>query len=184
VPAGAAFEYKLWREATTIFMASGIGGCGPSGLAVTLKRHGLDPEIHVSHAGPYFVDEVRSREKRRVMRVAQGEFRREAEALKIPISLKALGEQGLCGALDSGACAIVLVTGYHLSRGRVPHWVFVYGHAENCILLHDPEAERDEAGRPKPSEGWAVPTPLFARMSRTGADDLRATIVIRKGRHQ
>jgi ribosomal protein S18 acetylase RimI-like enzyme len=184
VPAGAAFEYRLWREATTIFMASGIGGCGPFGLGVTLKRRGLAPEIHVSRPGPYFVDEVRSNEKRRVMRVAQGELRREAETLKIPVSLKALGERELCEALDSGACAIVLVTGYHLSRGRVPHWVFVYGHAERCILLHDPEAERDEAGRPKPSAGWAVPTALFARMSRTGADDLRATIVIRKGQQQ
>jgi hypothetical protein len=153
-------------------------------LAVTLKRHGLHPEIHVSNPGPYFLDDVRSQEKRRVMRVAQGEFRREAESLKIPIVPKALGERGLSDALDSGACAIVLVTGYHLSRGRVPHWVFVYGHAERRILLHDPEAERDEAGRPKPSEGWALPSALFARMSRTGADDLRAAIVIRKGQQQ
>lgn len=180
--AGVAFEYKLWREATTIFMASGIGGCGPFGLAVTLKRHGLQPEIHVSKPGPYFLDEVRSAEKRRVMRVAQGEFRREAERLGVPISFSALSEQDLCDALDAGACAIVLVTGYHLSRGRVPHWVFVYGHAERCILLHDPEAQRDEAGGPKPSEGWAVPAALFARMSRAGAADLRAAIVIRKGR--
>jgi hypothetical protein len=47
-------------------------------------------------------------------------------------------------------------------------------------LLHDPEAERDEEGRPKPSGGWAVPAALFSRMSRTGPDDLRAAIVIRK----
>ncbi|HET9904497.1 MAG TPA: peptidase C39 family protein [Xanthobacteraceae bacterium] len=184
IEAGPALEYKLWREATTIFMASGLGGCGPFGLAVTLKRRGLDPEVHVSHPGPYFLDGVRSQEKRRVMGVAQAEFRREAESLGIPVHLEPLDLDSLCRALDSGACAIVLVTGYHLSRGRVPHWVFVYGHAERRILLHDPEAERDEAGRPKPSEGWAVPEGLFQRMSRTGADELRAAIVIRKGRIQ
>jgi ribosomal protein S18 acetylase RimI-like enzyme len=54
-----AFEFKLWREATTICMTSGPGGCEPFGLAVALKRHGLDPRIHVSAPGPYFLDTVR-----------------------------------------------------------------------------------------------------------------------------
>src|SRR6516162_8974963 len=31
-----AFEFQLWREATTIFMTSGPGGCGPYGMAVAL----------------------------------------------------------------------------------------------------------------------------------------------------
>ena len=31
-----ACEFRLWREATTIFMSSGPGGCEPYGLAVTL----------------------------------------------------------------------------------------------------------------------------------------------------
>jgi hypothetical protein len=135
----------------------------------------------VSKPGPYFLGDVRSQDKRRVMRVAQGEFRREAEQLGIPLNLAPLSEETLRQELDAGACAIVLVSGYHLSRGRVPHWVFVYGHAERCILLHDPEAERDAAGEPRPSQGRAVPSALFARMSRTGADELRAAIVIRKG---
>src|SRR5437016_9096919 len=41
-----ALEFRLWREATTIFMSSGHGGCEPYGLAVSLRRHGLFPEIH------------------------------------------------------------------------------------------------------------------------------------------
>ena len=36
-----AFEFQLWREATTIFMSSGPGGCEPYGMAVALKRRGL-----------------------------------------------------------------------------------------------------------------------------------------------
>ncbi|TMJ68026.1 MAG: GNAT family N-acetyltransferase, partial [Alphaproteobacteria bacterium] len=47
-----ALEFQLWREATTIFMTSGPGGCEPYGMAVALKRHGLEPEIYVSHPGP------------------------------------------------------------------------------------------------------------------------------------
>ena len=44
-----AFEFQLWREATTICMSwRGPGGCEPYGLAVTLKRRGFWPEIYVS----------------------------------------------------------------------------------------------------------------------------------------
>src|SRR5712692_744011 len=76
-----AFEFQLWREATTIFMSSGPGGCEPYGLAVTLKRHGLEPEIYVSRPGPYFLDTARSAVKRRVMQVTQSAFQHEAGAL-------------------------------------------------------------------------------------------------------
>src|SRR5262245_608604 len=41
-----AFEFQLWREATTIFTGSGPGGCEPYGMAVTLRRHGLVPEVY------------------------------------------------------------------------------------------------------------------------------------------
>ncbi|MDX1731389.1 MAG: peptidase C39 family protein, partial [Aurantimonas coralicida] len=41
-------EIRLWREATTIFMMSGPGGCEPYGLAVAAHEAGLAAEIHVS----------------------------------------------------------------------------------------------------------------------------------------
>jgi hypothetical protein len=34
-------ELRLWREATTIFMTSGHGGCGPYGLALSAYRRGF-----------------------------------------------------------------------------------------------------------------------------------------------
>src|SRR5581483_4060300 len=79
-----ALEFQLWREATTIFTGSGPGGCEAYGLALAIKRRGLQPEIYVSRPGPYFLDTVRSAEKRRVMQVTQADFRRQAEALDIP----------------------------------------------------------------------------------------------------
>ena len=59
------------RDATTIFMASGPGGCEVYGLAVTLKRRGLDPEIHISRGGPYFLGTVKSADKRREITAAE-----------------------------------------------------------------------------------------------------------------
>jgi ribosomal protein S18 acetylase RimI-like enzyme len=181
---GPAYEFKLWREATTVFMTSGPGGCDPYGLAVTLKRHGLEPRIHASHGGPYFLDTVGSDDKRRVMRLAQDEFRREAEALKIPIHLAPLDESALMEAFETGAVAIVLVSGYRMVRRNVPHWVFAFGREGRHILVHDPAAIRDEDGNATSAETYAVPSSEFDRMTRFGRDDLRAAIVIRKGRVQ
>jgi ribosomal protein S18 acetylase RimI-like enzyme len=179
-----ACELELWREATTIFMTSGPGGCDPVGVAVTLKRHGLEPEIHASQAGPYFLDTVRSDDKRRVMRLAQEEFRREAESLKIPIHLAPLGESALIEAFATGAVAIVLVSGYRMVRRNVPHWIFAFGRHGHWILAHDPAATRDEHGHAKVAETYAIPSSEFDRMTRFGRDGLRAAILIRKGRFQ
>ena len=88
-------EVQLWRESTTIFMTSGLGGCEPYGLAVTLAKRGLQPSLHLSHEGPFFLDTVRNAEKREVMRLTQEEFRREAEECGIPVSLQPLDAPAL-----------------------------------------------------------------------------------------
>ena len=179
-----ALEFRLWRESTTIFMSSGHGGCEPYGLAVSLRRHGLFPEIHVSAPPPYFLDTVRSEDRRRVMRLTQQEFQREAGELGIPTHLTPLGESALMAALDSGASAIVLVAGHHMVRRTVPHWVFAFGHEGRYILVHDPAARGDENGVPIAAETYAVPRTMFAQMTRFGRDNLNATILIRKGPSQ
>jgi ribosomal protein S18 acetylase RimI-like enzyme len=179
--ASPALEYTLWREATTIFMTGGPGGCEPYGLAVTLQRHGLSPELFVSRPGPYFVDTVRAEDRRRVMLVAQAEFQRKAGELRIPCHLFPLGESALMDAFDNGAVAIVLVAGYHGGRRKVPHWVFAFGHGGRSILLHDPGALRDDQGNALAAATYAMPTSVFHRWSQAGSDKLQATILIRKG---
>jgi ribosomal protein S18 acetylase RimI-like enzyme len=179
-----ALELKLWREATTIFTTSGPGGCDPCGVAVTLRHHGLAPEIHVSQRGPYFLDTVRDEDKRRVMRLAQDGFRHETEALKIPIHVAPLTESALMETFERGGVAIVLVSGYRMVRRNVPHWVFAFGRDGRHVLVHDPAAVRDETGKAVSAETYAIPSSEFDRMTRYGRDDLRAAIVIRKGRLQ
>jgi ribosomal protein S18 acetylase RimI-like enzyme len=178
---GPGLEFKLWREATTIFMTSGPGGCEPYGLAVTLRKHGLSPEIYVNQPGPYFLETVQSEDKHRVMRVTQAEFRQEADDLNIPTHLNSLDESVLIEAFDTGAVAIVLVSGYHMVRQGVPHWVFAFGHEAGYILLHDPFARHNEHGQPSGPETYAVPAVEFERMTRFGRKNLRAGVLIRKG---
>jgi len=176
-----AFEFELWRDATTIFLASGLGGCEVYGLAVTLKRRGLEPEIYASQAGPYFLETVNSVEKRRVMQVTQAEFRRQARALEIHTRLTPARESVLMQAFDQGKVAIVLISGYQMAGRGQPHWVFAFGREGRHILLHDPAANRDEHGKAIAPETYAVPWAAFERMTRLGRDRLSAAIVIRKG---
>jgi ribosomal protein S18 acetylase RimI-like enzyme len=176
-----ACEFELWREASTIFLTSGMGGCEPYGLAVTLKRRGLSPEIYVSRRGPYFVDTVHQADRKRVMRLTQEQFRHDAEALAIPTHLTPPRESVLMAALGQGAAAIVLVAGYHMVRLGVPHWVFAFGREGRYVLVHDPAAIRDDQGIAAAAETYAVPWTAFARMTRYGRDKLSAAILIRKG---
>ena len=173
-------EFRLWREATTIFMTAGHGGCGPYGLAVALRRRGLHPEVYVNRAGPYFLDTVRSENKRRVMRLTQTDFRHEADALGIPTHMTALSESALMKAFDAGAMAIVLVSGYQLMRRRVPHWVFAFGHEGRYVLIHDPVADKNDRDFAT-AETYAVPWAEFHRMTRFGPDHLRAALIVHKG---
>jgi hypothetical protein len=175
------FEFQLWRESTTIFMTSGPGGCEPYGLAVALKRHGLDPEIHVSRPGPYFLDTVKTGDKRRVMELTQAQYRSEAGALGIPTHLTPISESVLMQAFDNGSVAIVLVSGYHMVPRGAPHWVFAFGREGRHVLLHDPAAIRDEHEAAVAPETYAVPWTAFERLTRLGREQFSATIVIRKG---
>ena len=176
-----AFEFQLWREATTIFTGSGPGGCEPYGMAVALKRHGLAPEVYVSRPGPYFLDTVKSADRRRVMELTQLDFQREAKALDIPSHMTPVNELVLMRALDAGSVAIVLVSGYHMVPRGKPHWIFAFGRDGRHVLMHDPAAIRDDQGMAAAAETYAVPWTAFERVTHLGRERLSAAIVIRKG---
>ncbi|MEA2947930.1 MAG: hypothetical protein QOI40_3260 [Alphaproteobacteria bacterium] len=176
-----AFEFELWREATTICTSSGLGGCDPYGMAVTLARHALRPELFVSRPGPYFLDGVTSADSRRVMQLTQAEFVREAAARNIPSHLTPVNESVLMRAFDAGSVAIVLVSGYHMVARGKPHWIFAFGRDGRHVLMHDPAAIRDDQGMAAAAETYAVPWSAFERVIHVGRDALSAAIVIRKG---
>jgi hypothetical protein len=176
-----AFEFALWREATTILSGSGPGGCEPYGMAVTLRRHGLWPEIYVSRPGTYFIETVKSADKRRVIQLVQAEFQREAGAANIPTHLTPVNESVLMRAFDAGNVAIVLVSGYHVIPRGMPHWIFAFGRNGRHVLMHDPAAIRDDQGMAAAAESYAVPWTAFERVLHVGRERLSAAIVIRKG---
>lgn len=172
-------ELRLWREATTIFMTAGLGGCDPVGMAAALARHGFEAEVFVNSAEVLFLDSVRDPEKRAVMTVAQEDFRDQAKALGVAVNNRALSRAELRYQLDAGAVVLVLLSQYRMLRARAPHWVTAFAHAGQRIFIHDPWLEPDDHETPMAAAALPIPEDEFDRMACYGKSRLRAAVVMR-----
>ncbi|MCW4114980.1 peptidase C39 family protein [Aurantimonas sp. MSK8Z-1] len=171
-------ELRLWREATTIFMMSGPGGCDPYGLAVAAHEFGLASEIHVSEPGGLFLDSVRSAEKQKVMAVVQEDFRARAEAYGIPVLIRPFTVADIREAIAAGKTAVVLISGYHMFGKKVPHWVLAHGDDGRHIVIHDPWVEDERGETIADASSLPIPYATFDRIARFGKIGLRAAVFL------
>lgn len=173
-------EIRLWREATTVFMMSGPGGCEPFGLAVSGYESGLAAEIFVSFYGALFLQSVRSEDKRRVMELAQVDFRRRAELYGIPVNYRPFTIDDIRAALAGGKLVLVLISGFLMFGKKVPHWVLAIGDDGDHILIHDPWVEDERQETILDAANIPVPYGIFMNMAQFGRDGLRAAITLGK----
>lgn len=179
-PAGARLELRLWREATTIFLAAGHGGCGPYGLAVAAAKRGLSVEVRLSPPGPVFLSSVRDPAKRRVMEIVQADYRDEAAALGIPARDDPLDARGLAEAVAGGALAIVLISENVMFARRGAHWLLVHGCDARHLFVHDPWLGGEGLETAQDAGTLPIPLDTFDRMARWGKPPVRAQILLRK----
>ncbi|MGN6551105.1 MAG: peptidase C39 family protein [Pararhizobium sp.] len=172
------WEIRLWREATTIFMLAGPGGCEPYGLAVVAHEHGLKPVIYCSESELLFLDTVRNPEKRVVMELAQMDFRKRAKELAIEQHISAFTLGDIREAIREGKVVAVLVSGYLMFGKKVPHWVLAHGDDGRHIVVHDPWVEDEVGGTVADAANLPVPYAVFDRISRFGRNGLRAAVVL------
>jgi predicted kinase/ribosomal protein S18 acetylase RimI-like enzyme/predicted peroxiredoxin len=170
-------EVRLWREATTIFMTSGLGGCEPYGMATVLAEHGLPVTIWTTMEGPLLLRTVQNAEKRRVMTLAQADFQDRIRDLGVPVRLGLLGVEELVAMLGAGAVAILLISGSRMFGKKVPHWVLAFAADEAHVFLHDPWVEHEAFETPTDAAAIPVPFDEIDRMWRWGADRLRAAVI-------
>ncbi|AOS96451.1 putative acetyltransferase [Microbulbifer aggregans] len=171
-------ELALWREATTIFMTSGHGGCHPLGLALAMQRRGYSCAVYLNQATPLFIDGVRSEEKKAVMRRVDADFRTAADGAGIPVLCEDFTQEQLQQLLQEGALALLLISTYRLDGKRVPHWVTLSGIDERCLYVHDPDS--DDGLDPLENQYLPIARDDFARMSLFGKERLRTAVVVRK----
>lgn len=172
-------ELDLWREATTIFMTSGHGGCGPHGLALAAYNRGYRPQLYLSHIHTLFIDTVRSKEKKKIIELVHKGWEQRIQKKKIEVHKKRMTIDDIKQILKSGGIPIVLITTYHFDFHRVPHWVVITAYDDQFIYIHDPDQTSTEEHEGVISRVHIpIPEDQFLKISRWGKDKVSAAVVI------
>lgn len=93
-------ELRVWRESTSIYMTSGHGGCGPYGLALAAHQRGFEVVVYVKDKDAFFIDSVRSEEKKEVIRLVEKDFISELNREAITLHYQPITTQEIVAALD------------------------------------------------------------------------------------
>jgi ribosomal protein S18 acetylase RimI-like enzyme/predicted double-glycine peptidase len=133
-----SLELRLWKEATLIFMTSGLGGCGPFGLAVAAQRRGFQARVILADHQTPFLTSVRSQQKRDVIRLVDTQLREEAQALGVIQESFNCTFEDIAQALRRNAIPIALISTYRLHKVKAPHWVVITGFDRRNVYVHDP----------------------------------------------
>ncbi|WPL15797.1 putative acetyltransferase [Thiorhodovibrio winogradskyi] len=171
-------ELRIWREATTIFMTSGHGGCGPFGLALAARRRGFRAEVFVNDRGVPLVDSVRSPEKKEVMRLVHQDMLAEVERHSIPVTYATLDVETLQARFTAGSVPLVLISSYRIYAEKFPHWVVVTGCDDSFIYVHDPYVDINNGETALDSMNMPIQPSEFRRMARYGRAGLQAVVLI------
>ncbi len=172
-------ELQIWREATTIFMTTGHGGCGPRGLALSAWRRGFRPELYLSHSSVLFKDTVRRPEKKQIIELVHKDFEKKIVETGIKVHRKRLTLDELDRILKSGGIPIVLITTYHFDKNRIPHWVVVTAYDESFVYIHDPDQYiPDQHGGVISRVHIPIHEDQFLKISRWGKDKVSAAVVV------
>ena len=174
-------ELRLWREATSIFMTSGHGGCSPFGLALSAAHRGLHVEVFTPCDAVMFIDSVRSEEKREVIRIVEEDFLQEIHQLGLPLHERQLSLDEMEQRFRHGDIPVVLISAYRLTGDKSPHWVVICGFDVRFIYIHEPFVDVDEGKTETTCFGIPVPRHEFERMCFYGSRRQYATLLISKG---
>lgn len=173
-----AEELRLWREATTIFMTSGHGGCGPYGLALAAHRRGFKSEVVVSDPGVHMVSTVRSPEKQEVMALVQADMEAEIAREGIPVEIRPISLEEIEARFDQGEVPLIMISSWQIYEERVPHWVVVTGFDVHFIYVNDPWLDTKEGEVPADSINMPIGRELFQRMARFGRSALQTAVFV------
>ncbi|WP_233468361.1 GNAT family N-acetyltransferase/peptidase C39 family protein [Zooshikella ganghwensis] len=173
-------ELQLWREATTIFMTSGHGGCSPHGLALAAWQRGFDVEMMISHQQPLFLDSVRSAHKKSVLTLVHNDFLAQIANTSIRTRHETLTIHNIENALKQNQVAIVLISTYQLDRCKTPHWVVVTDIDQYFVYIHDPYTDEKCHKTALDNQHLPIRRESFDRMCQFGKVKLRTALFINK----
>ncbi len=168
-------EIRIWREATTVFMAAGHGGCGPHGLALAAERRGFRALVHAPSGKAMFVDSVRDVRKKAVIELVEADFRSALASTDATLVSASMSAAQLVDHLHHGRVPIVLISLWRLHGEKGPHWVVVAGFDGHVFRILDPMVA--------PADGdphMTITVDEFHRITRYGRRRQTAAVVISK----
>jgi ribosomal protein S18 acetylase RimI-like enzyme len=176
--ADRGMEIQIWREATTVFMTSGLGGCGALGLALAAHRRGFDVEVSVSDETEIFVKSVRSDEKKEVIRLVEQQFVREIHDAGIKIRRRAPTAKTLKERMRRGGIPIALISSYRLTGEKAPHWIKITDFDDRFVYVNDPYVDRTENRTETDCIGIPIVPQELDRMMRLGQQKHFASVIV------
>ncbi|GGP89473.1 GNAT family N-acetyltransferase/peptidase C39 family protein [Shewanella ulleungensis] len=138
-------ELSIWREATTIFMTSGHGGCSVHGLALAALKRGLQIAIFSQSSSVPFIDSVRDKNKKAVITLVHNDFCQQLALQDIVIHNASPTIIQLKQWIDQRFVVLLMISTYRFNGEKGPHWVVLSGYNEQFMFIHDPfvEAQKD-----------------------------------------
>lgn len=171
-------ELQIWREATTIFMTSGHGGCSPHGLALSAWRRGFKVKLYINTEQTPFEDGLRSEDKKRVIRLVHEEFLSQMAKTDIELTVQQLKDEDMDILLDSEHPVLALISTWRFNRNKAPHWVYVTDSDEQYFYISDPDLGNHDFLTQTDFEQVPVARQNFNAMARFGQKKLRALLII------
>ena len=173
-------ELRLWRESTTVFMTSGLGGCGPYGMALAACQRGFDVDIYVNDESALFIHSVRDPEKRIVIELVQEDFLDQLRQRPVNICYGALNAATLQSIMELGGIPLVLISSYRIYQEKFPHWVVVTGFDERYFYVHDPYVDTDAGKTLSDCINMPILKKDFQRMARYGKTGQKAVLILKR----
>ncbi|MDF2177708.1 GNAT family N-acetyltransferase/peptidase C39 family protein [Aliiglaciecola sp. CAU 1673] len=175
---GLEEEIQIWREATTVFMTSGHGGCSGFGLALSAWRRGFKVHLYNNQTSVPFINSVRDPQKKVVIEQVHQHFIKQLEHTDVLIRYSPLTLPQLDQYLSQGAVLVSLISMWRLTRDKAPHWVLVSAANQDCVTITDPERDREPWQTELDFTDVPVERQEFIRMASFGRDRLTSTLVI------
>jgi hypothetical protein len=171
-------ELRLWREATSIYMTTGHGGCGPYGLAAAAHKRGFQVEVFVKQRGVFLSDSVRNPDKKEVMRIVEEDFLERLRDYAVPIHQRIIKFGEVQDLFAAGGIPIVLISSWRIYEHRAPHWVVITGFEQRFIYVHDPFVDADEGESVSDCINMPIARREFERMARYGRSGQSAVVIL------
>lgn len=172
-------ELNIWREANTVFMASGHPGCAGPGLALAALNRGFKVQLIANKNEIPFTEGLRKKSQKEIVMRVHNNFIKLLNDKGVDVNYGKLSFSKLIAFIKEGWVPIVLISLYRLQQSKCPHWVVVTGCDKNFIYIHDPYVDKTKSSEDLENVNIPISRTEFMKMSKYGSRQLRTCLLLK-----